>query len=415
MEIFYIIAILVVFARLGGILFKRIGQPEMVGELVAGLILGAIVHHYTETFPVLSSLSENQVFDSIVDLGIFFLMLLGGVEISTKSFKQASKGAIGIAIAGLVIPLVIGFGVGSFWLPDSDQKFIQSFFIGTALSITAVPIAIRVLMELNQLNKRLGRTLVAAAVIDDVLGLFLLALIIALIQDGAMPNYSEFLILGLQIIVFFALTVVLGRYVFPKVTALLKKTKLKEWEFSFLIATALVYALVAEWLELHFIVGAFMAGLFFSSQTPDKSTYESVKEQVSGLTHGLLGPVFFMSIGMHAQFSALGEVPLFVAVLVIAAIAGKLIGPALVARFMENFSARQSWAIGFGMSGRGAVELVVADIALRAGLFESSSTSPSPILENMFSAIVFMAIFTTVLAPIAMKKLLKNSENEQTA
>jgi Kef-type K+ transport system membrane component KefB len=170
-----------------------------------------------------------------------------------------------------------------------------------------------------------------------------------------------------------------------------------------LLIAALAYAIFAETMGLHFILGAFIAGMFFDSKVVDADVYQRVEQQMSGITRGFLAPIFFASVGLHMDFSAVSQVPGFVAVLILIAIVSKLVGSGLPAYWM-GLSKRESMMVGVGMSGRGAVELIVAGVALEAGLF--LQPSPTPVLiESLFSAIVIMALVTTILTPIFLRWL----------
>lgn len=155
---------------------------------------------------------------------------------------------------------------------------------------------------------------------------------------------------------------------------------------------------------MHFILGAFLAGLFFVRQTVDPAAYEAVKARVSGVTTGFLAPLFFASIGMHLNLDAVNEVPVFVVGLVLAAFLSKLVGAGLPAYWL-HFSKKDSLAVGTAMSARGAVELIIAEIALGAGLFLKPKPVPT-IVSNLFSAVVIMALVTTLLTPVLLRWIL---------
>lgn len=410
MEILYILLVLLIVTRVFGELAEQLGQPALLGELLSGVLLGLLVHHFSASFPVMATLGDNEVFTAITDLGIFFLMLLGGIELRPKDLIQASGTAMGVAVGGMVIPLLFGMLFGWMVLPDSGYRLAQILFIGTALAITAVPVAIKVLMDMRQLDSRGGKIIVSAAVIDDVLSLVLLAVLTAIIETGAVPGPSTLLWLGGKVVLFFALSVSLGNYVFPLVGGWLRRTRAEEFEFSALLVAALGYALLAEVLGMHFILGAFMAGLFFRRRTIDEQTYKDILTKTKGLTTGFLAPVFFASIGLHLDLSALREIPLFVVVLILVATFGKVFGAGVAARLF-GLPGREALAIGFAMNARGAVELVVADIALRAGLF-SQPQPPPPEVQYLFSAIVIMAIVTTLITPGALKLTVRSGTSQ---
>ena len=404
MEIFYVLLILLVITRAFGELAVRLGQPALVGELLSGIVLGAVIKLSPPSFPIMNSLTENEVFTAITDLGIFFLMLMAGLEMHPKEIAEKSKGALSIAIGGLVVPLLVGFLLGWFYLPRSDFRLAQILFIGTALAITAVPVAVKVLMDLGKLDSTAGKMIVSAAIVDDILGLLLLAVLTAVIRTGEMPQWNGLLQLTGQILMFLVIVTGIGLLLLPRLERVIGKSVIEEFEFSALLAVAFGFALLAEALHMHFILGAFAAGLFFTKRTMDTKVFKGVQERVSGITTGFLAPVFFASIGLHLDVAAFISIPVFLLILIVAAVACKLAGAGLIARWV-GLSGKDSLIVGFGMSGRGAVELIIADIALRAGLFSQPEPTPA-IVANLFSAIVIMAVVTTLITPIALRFLI---------
>lgn len=403
MEMFYALLVLLVVARLLGELAVRLGQPALVGELMAGITLGVLLHHYAAAFPVLEALTENETFGFLTDLAIFFLMLLAGVEMGPREIASSSAKAFVVAIGGMLLPLALGCGLGLLVLPDSSLRTAQVLFLGTALAISAVPVTVKVLMEVGKLQSPLGQTIVSAAVFDDVLSLLLLALLTAVIRTGEFPDVATFALLAGKVALFFVVTTLIGTYLFPRLGKLVRAARLEEFQFSALLIAGLAFALLAEALGMHFILGAFTAGLFFLRQTINEKVFEALKARLSGLTSGFLAPLFFVSIGMHLEPSAITAVPGFLVLLIVIGFLGKLLGSGLPA-YWAGFTARDASAVGTGMSARGAIELVVADIALRAGLFLQPVPVP-PIVEYMFSAVVVMALVTTLLAPPILKLL----------
>lgn len=403
MELFFVLLVLLVATRAFGEVAERLGQPALVGELVSGVFLGAVVAANGDFSPAFSGLTEDRVFAAITDLGVFFLMLFAGIEMQPSKILQYSKASLSVAVGGMALPLALGILLGLAFLPASDFLTAQVLFVGTALAITAVPATVKILIDLGRLNTPAGQIIVSAAVFDDVLSLLLLAWLTALIGVGEAPNLLQFAILGAKIVAFFAITAVAGFYVFPRGGKLLKHLKEKELEFSAILVAGLAFAVLAEALDLHFIMGAFVAGVFFGRTTIDQGTYESVRSKVSGMTFGFLAPIFFASIGLHLNVDAFIEVPFFLVTLIIAAFAGKFLGSGLAA-YIYGLPRTDAMAVGIGMSARGAVELVVANIALQAGVFSPPGVS-SPILDNLFSAVVIMAIITTVVTPVLLKRV----------
>lgn len=405
MNVLYLILVLLVVTRIFAELAERVRLPAIVGELVAGVALGIFLRGATDVLPVLCSAAQSETYSSIVSLGMFFLMLLAGIRMEPLDFARTSKSAILIAVGGMVVPVGAGFALGLAVLPESSFRLVQSLFLGVALAITAVPVAVRIFMDLGMLDSRVGKTVVAAALWDDLLSLFLLALLVAAIgenESGVFASGTMMLLLG-KVALFFAVTIPVGLYVFPLVGKYLRHLHFPEVDFSMLLIAALAYAVFAELMALHFILGAFLAGMFFHSEVVDEDVYERVEQQMSGITSGFLAPIFFVSVGMNLDFSALSQVPGFVAVLILIAIASKLVGSGVPALWL-GLTKRESMMVGIGMSGRGAVELIVAGVALQAGLFLQPTPTPV-IVESLFSAIVIMALVTTVLTPILLRRL----------
>lgn len=408
MQLLYILLVLLAVSRLFAEIAERLKLPPLVGELVAGLALGLLGRHYSHTFPVLAELPDDETFRAITDLSIFFLMLLAGTELHPRKLAEASKKAVAVALGGMLLPLALGFGIGWYFLPASEFKTAQALFIATALAITAVPVSVRVLMDLGKLNTPVGQTIVSAAVFDDVASLMLLAILTAVIKSGSLPDIAAVAWLIGKVALFFAIATVIGLYLFPRLGKMIRSFSAEEFEFSALLIAALAYSLIAEKLGLHFILGAFLAGLFFVHRTIEPKIYQEIRDKLNTCTIGLFAPLFFASIGMQLDLAAATALPVLVALLILAAFLGKLLGAGIPA-YWAGFSRRDALAIGAGMSARGAVELIIAGIALQAGLFEHPQPIPAEV-EYLFSAIVIVAIVTTLVTPLALKLIFQSED-----
>ncbi len=402
MDLFYVLLILLVATRAFGEIAEHLGQPSLVGELIAGITLGSVVAKYPSIFPDMVGLEDNRVFASLTDLGMFFLMLFAGIEMQPHKILRYSRGAFIVAVGGMLLPFALGIGLGYLFLPETPLQTAQSLFLGTALAITAVPATVRILMDLGQFDSAVGQTIVSAAVFDDIFSLLFLALLTGLILFGEPPSIADLALLIGKVVLFFAITGVIGLYVFPWGGRFMHVLKAQELEISMVLVGAFFFAVLAELLAMHFIVGAFMAGLYFGQKTIDLKSYNRVKNSISAMTFGFLAPIFFASIGFHLEFSALTEAPVFVTILILIAFLGKIAGAGGAAR-LAGFSGRDAANIGVGMSPRGAVELVIAGIALKAGLFVTGDGAPT-IVNHLFSSVVMMAVVTTVLSPIILKR-----------
>jgi len=401
MELLYIFLILLALTRASAELAEHLRLPALAGELLAGIALGVVLHQYSEFFPVLAELQENEAFNGILDLGIFFLLLLAGIEMEPAEIVEAGGRAVLVALGGFLVPLAMGFGLAWGFLPESDFRFSQALFVGTALAITALPVSVKVLMDMGQLHTRAGETIVSAALFDDVFSLILLAVLTSVLESGALPSAWALTWLFAKVAAYFAVTVAIGWYLFPLIGRYIERAWVAEFEFSMLLVVALLYAVIAELMGMHFVLGAFVAGLFISHLTTNPGDLEAVNQKVSGVTYGFFAPVFFASIGLNVTFDAIINIPLFLTLLILIAFAGKLLGSGLPAYWL-GLNREESLTVGFGMSGRGAIELVIAGIALEAGLFAHPDPAP-PVIANLFSAVVIVAIVTTLAMPIFLR------------
>jgi len=400
MDLFLVLLILLALTRALGEIAHRLGQPALIGELLAGVALGMVVAAFPQASPLLATLPENEAFRAFTDLGIFFLMLLGGVELRASELAKVSKRGFVVATCGLVLPVVVGFGVAWQFIPASEYRFAQCLFVGIALAITGVPVSIRILMDLGKLETDVGRTIVSAAIIDDILSLGLLAVLTSLLGTGRLPDLLGIGKLIGEVGVFFAVTMLAGRLFVPRIGRLISSLQTSDQEFSLLVIAALAFAVLAEGLGLHFVLGAFAAGLLFERRVAGKKAYNAVRRRLSAVTMGFFAPIFFASVGMQLDPAAALHIPLFLVTLLLVAFVTKLIGAGLPARLM-GLNRRDSVAVGVGMSARGAVELIIANIALQAGLFTRPEPTPL-VVQHLFSAIVIVALVTTIVSPFAL-------------
>ena len=406
MDILFLLLVLLVVTRTFAELAERLNLPAIAGELTAGVALGIALRAFQHEMPALWSATQSETYDSLVHLGMFFLMLLAGIRMEPLDFARASRSAVLVALGGMIVPMAVGVLIGFVALPDSSLKLVQCLFLGTALAITAVPVTVRIFMDLGELDTRVGKTVVAAAVWDDLFSLFLLALLVAAIgsSNGMQFGLGDGAMLLGKVLLFFAVTIPMGLFVFPMLARYFKHLHFPEVDFSMLLIGALAYATFAEKMHMHFIVGAFLAGIFFHPKSVAPAVYRRVESQMSGITRGFLAPVFFVSVGLHMEFAAITMAPWFLLTLCLVALVSKFVGAGVPAHLV-GLSNREALMVGIGMGGRGAVELIVAGVALEAGLFLQPSPPP-PIVQSLYSSIVVMALVTTLATPILLKRVL---------
>jgi Kef-type K+ transport system membrane component KefB len=411
MDLFLLLLLLLAVTHAAGEVAARLGQPPLVGQLLAGLALGLTFSLANDAFPRVpppQELSEGPVFRALTDLGVFFLMLLGGLELAPRKLAKASGKATVVALAGFLLPLAAGFALAWVVLPGSSMKLAQALLVGAALAITAVPVAVKVLMDFNLLDTKAGQTIVSAAVIDDVLSLFLLAALLGVLGAGGELDFLALGVIAVKVVAFFAITSLVGWYVFPVLGQLLARTRAEEIELAGALLAGLAFAVLAEALGTHYILGAFMAGLFISRATFKGRAFSAVKSKLEGVTNGFLAPIFFASIGLSFDPSAIVAAPAFLLALLAIAFAGKILG-AGGAALACGMSRREAALVGVSMSGRGAVELIVAGIGLRAGLFAFPDPTP-PVIASLYSSIVIVAVVTTVAVPVLLRAIVSSEE-----
>lgn len=288
-------------------------------------------------------------------------MFLAGMEMNLGEIKKASKRALVISFIAFFIPFIAGHQLGMIFGLDS----IQSLFIGLLLSITAIPVSAIVLMEFGMLKTRIGNTVIIAAVINDILPLLVLAIILQIPENGSSVEFSVVGKSVLKISIFFASMITLevilerkDRWLSKKLDVFVTRLKTREASFGILLILAISISLYAYYSNLHFIIGAFFAGLIFGKSFNQKHN-ERTHGLVSGFTFGLFAPIFFGMIGLEFNVNSLWSIlPMFISLLVIS-ISAKIIGGYIGAR-VTKFSHTQSLVIGSLMNGRGMVEIAIA-------------------------------------------------------
>jgi Kef-type K+ transport system membrane component KefB len=364
-----IIAVLAVGGKLAGQVGRHIGLPTAVGKITLGLIIGpamlGIVHN------------EGAVID-LASIGVIILMFLAGLETDTETMRRVTVPAFAVAIGGVVFPFLGGLAIGAvFHLGTSE-----TLFLGAILTATSVSISAQTLRELGHLRSRAGTTILAAAVIDDILGIIVLAFVFA--STGGDPLIS----IG-KMAAFLPLALVLGQRVLAPLASRALPRLPEEAQLAVLLGGALSYSWAAEHLGgVAAVTGAYMAGLI-ASQT---EMGHSASRGLNWMAYGFFVPIFFVAIGLQADFVSLGEAPLLVLALLAVAVIAKVGGCFAGAR-VTGFSGPDSVRVGVGMMSRGEVALVIAAAGLEAGIVE----------RPVFSAAILMTLVTTVLTPIVLK------------
>jgi Kef-type K+ transport system membrane component KefB/nucleotide-binding universal stress UspA family protein len=396
------IALLITVGRGLGELMQRIGQPSVIGELLAGLLLGPSLFGWVwpqahdAIFP--ATPEQKALIDGIAQFGILLLLLLTGMETDLRLVRKVGKAAIAISTAGIVVPFGCGFVLGQFLpeglLPHPDQRFVASLFLGTALSISSVKIVAVVVREMNFMRRNVGQIIVAAAIIDDTIGWIIIAVIFSLASSGSLDVFSVGkAVLGT--LTFLALSFTIGRRL---------AFQLIRWANDQLLSTGAVVtvilllmsamALITHLIGVHTVLGAFVAGVLVG-ESPILT--RQIDERLRGLITSLFMPVFFGLAGLAADLTVLKDPKLLglTGALILIASLGKF-GGAFAGGAIGGLNRRESLALASGMNARGSTEVIIATIGLSMGVLS----------QTLFSMIVTMAILTTMAMPPMLRTAL---------
>lgn len=381
MELSLLNLLLVLLAAwLAGNLASRFGYPAVLGELLAGIVLGP---------PLLGILHGSPAIAVLAEVGVLLMMLYIGMEVDPRDLKKVSWAGTLAALGGFITPFVLAYFT-VIWFGGSTMG---GLFVGIAAGITSLATKSRILVDLKLLDTRVAHVMMAGALISDTISLIIFAAILGVAEGGSI-DLTELGFVGIRIIVFFAVTTLVGLKVFPWLGRRLSEAGLtgRTFNFTLVLLIAVLFGEAAELAGLHAILGAFLAGLFLRENVLGRTLSQSLMSAVQDASIGFLAPIFFVTAGFEVSFSVFGEdLGLFLAIMAVATF-GKIFGTALF-YLPTGYGWREGITIGAGMNGRGAVEIIVAGIALEMGL----------ITPAIFSILVFMAIFTTAAVPLFLK------------
>lgn len=396
--------VIVAVARGLGSLMRRYGQPPVVGELLAGVVLGPSV--FAKIWPQGAAwlfpphLAIEGPLNAIGWLGIALLLLLTGFETDLGLVRQAGRAAVTVSLAGLLIPFAGGIGVGlalpASFLGSHPNRAVFVLFIAITLAITSLPVIAKILSELGFLRRNFGQLTLAVGVVNDVVGWIALGILSGLATSGSLRPGSMALVLGgitIALVVSFTLA---SRGIERLLRAVRHRNESTAAVVSANIVVMLVFAVVFEAIHSDAVLGAFVAGIVLSRS---RSQSPSVRTNLEPITYWFLAPIFFATAGLRLNLPALANPQnlAWSAVILAVAVATKLAGAFVGGRF-GGLSQRESLALGVGLNARGAVEVVIATVGLSLGVLGSTS----------YTAIVLMAIVTSVMAPPLLRLVVRN-------
>lgn len=396
-----IVALLLV-GRLLGEVAHRLKQPAVIGQLLAGVVLGPSILGWwpgAEQWLFPSAPAQKAMLDAVAQLGILMLLLLTGMETNLAIVRQVKRAAIGVTLFGIALPFGGGFTLGQLLpealLPNPGARLLTSLFLGVALAISSVKIVATVIQQLNFTHRRVGQVLLASAVLDDTLGWLILAVIFGLARHGTV-DFGVLWKTVLGAVGFMVLSFTIG---WRAVSFAIRWTN-DHFQTELAVVTMILlimglFALTTDGLGLHTALGAFVAGMLIG-RSPILTTH--IETQLRGLITALFMPVFFGLAGLGTNFGQLRNGPVLAWALVVILVAsiGKF-GGALIGGRVGGLSWRESLAVGCGMNARGSTEVIIATLGLSMGVL-----SPT-----LFTLIVMMAIVTTLIMPSTLGAALR--------
>jgi Kef-type K+ transport system membrane component KefB len=394
------VALILIIAKLSGELFERFRQPAVLGELVGGIMIGNLA---LVGFHGLDPLKNNEVIGALAEIGVIILLFEVGLETNIAEMKEVGWSSLLVAMAGVIAPFFLGWGAAAYFLPEEAP--LAHIFIGATLCATSVGITARVLKDLGRLQTRESRIILGAAVIDDVLGLLILAVVAGAINAasaGTSLSFLSIVVIAAKAIVFLMGAIAAGHFIIPKIFRGAGRFESRGVLLALAIAFCFSLAWVASLAGLAPIVGAFAAGLVL-----DEWQFESFRDRGEHRLDELirpigavLVPIFFVLMGLKVDLRAFARPDLlgFAAVLTLAAVIGKQVCSMAVLERGLNRT-----AVGLGMIPRGEVGLIFAGIGASLSLPNAQGVNEPVISAATFGAVVIMVIITTLITPPALK------------
>lgn len=381
------ILLILFLAKVFGEIIERTGFPSILGEISAGVVLGTLL-----------LVQESETLSFLAELGVIFLLFTAGYkEVHLKELRSASRKALIPTILQILAAFYFGYLIGSVF----SFGFLESLFLGIALSATSIGFTVKTLIDFDYLSSRPGLLILSSAILDDIIGIFMLSAAATIATLNQLPSGIQFLIIAGKMILFAVIISSLGRYIFPVLFEYIHRMHVKESIFAFVVIIALFTAYLSEVLGLHAVIGAFFGGVLLSNNPFAK--IESVQNKISGLTYGILAPIFFASIGLSIDLDMLGTSGLFAFVVTVAAILGKLIGGFVGSR-ITGLDSYESLIFGAGMIARAEVTLVVISVGKSAGVIGA----------RVFSAVVIAVAASVIVSPVLLKFAIRMREKSKT-
>lgn len=401
------VAILLLVARTMGEIAQRLNQPSVVGEILAGIILGPSL--IAGFFPgvgewiIPQTATQGYLLEVVSLIGAMFLLLITGLETDIRLIKRHARTAMGVSGGGIIVTFATGFVLGQnlpdFLLADTGERLVFSLFVATALSISAIPVIAKVLMDLNLMRRDVGQTIIAAGMSDDTIGWILLSIVAGIASGESVTAGSVLQIVG-SVLAFMLVSFTVGRWMVKKLLAYVQdQVKSADRLLTLVVVLTFLWGAITQALNLEAVLGAFVMGILFGMmpRLPDE-----VHHKLESIALGIFAPIFFAVAGLKVNVINLFEPRLLIitGIVILIATVGKIVGTYMGARFIGKKDHWTSLSFGAGLNARGAMEIIIATIGLRLGILS----------QDMFSIIVVMAMATSLMAPSALKWVLSKVE-----
>lgn len=389
---------LLISARVLGEIALKLKQPAVIGEILAGVLLGPSLLGNIEVISPFVDLYRypSVMLEAISLIGALMLLFITGYEIDLGLIKHHAKSASSTALGGLIIPLIGGYLISSIipdkFLVNPSERFIFSLFIATAMSVSAIPVIAKVLIDLNLLRRDIGQITIAAGMIDDAVAWILLSFVLGLIQIGSI-TLSDSAYAVIKVLAFAVLGFLAGRILAKEFLQLIRdKVESRYKSITLIFSFIFLYASIAQMIHLEAVFGAFIAGIIFSqiSSVPKEAII-----RIESITFGVFAPIFFASAGLKVDIKALfnPELALLALALITVATVSKIFGAYVGARLLAKVDHWTALSFGAGLNARGAIQIIIATIGL----------SFSVISPEIFSVIILMAVITSIISPVMLK------------
>jgi Kef-type K+ transport system membrane component KefB len=387
-----VLVIVISAAKIGGLISLKLGQPSVLGEILAGLILGPSVLNLLHWAPFTDK-HLGEVIALLAELGVLLLMFNAGLSLHLSELLRSGKVSVFSGILGVLVPLGMGAAAAQLF----GLSGTAAIFTGLILAATSVSISAQTLMEMGVLRSRVGIGLLGAAVLDDILVVLGISVFMALTL-GAEGGLESVVAIAVRMVLYIGIAIGIGIYFIPRLTHRIDNMPISHGLIAFTFVVTILFAWTSEVLgSMAAITGAFLAGLVFA-RSPSK---ERVEVGMSSLAYGVFVPIFFVNVGLAANIRDLsaGGTWLFI-VLCLMAIVSKLLGGGIGAR-LAGFTNQEAIQLGTGMISRGEVGLIVATVGISEGLIE----------PDIFYVVVGIVIVTTLLTPLLLRGLFRRQSN----